>query len=67
MAEGLIYHMTPTNKKLIYAWVSTSHFVKGTKFTLRKNLLSILAPQRRNCRWCEEFMIYYDGYGLCCA
>ena len=33
--------------------------------------MSVLAernfPQHRNCRWCEEFMINYDGYGLCCV
>ena len=29
MVEGLIYHMTPKNLKLIYASVSTGHFCKG--------------------------------------
>ena len=29
MAEGLIYHMTPENLKIIYAWVSTGYFCKG--------------------------------------
>ena len=42
-------------------------FVKSMKIRLRKNWLSILAeqevPQRRNCGWCDEFMIKYDGYG----
>ena len=44
-------------------------YVKGVKIRLRKNWLSVLAerkvPQRRNCRWCDEFMINYDGYWLC--
>ena len=29
MAEGLIYHMTQENLRIIYAWVSTGHFCKG--------------------------------------
>ena len=29
MAEGLIYHNTPNNLKIIHAWVSTGHFCKG--------------------------------------
>ena len=73
MAEGLIYHMTPTNLKIVHAWVSTGHFCI-MKIRLRKSWLSVLAewkvPQRRNCwwRWCDEFMIDYDGYWLCsCA
>ena len=41
------------------------------KIRLRKNWLSILAerevPQSRNCLWWDEFMINYDGYGLCCV
>ena len=45
--------------------------VKGVKIRLRKNWLSILAerevPQNRNCLWCDELMINYDGYGLCCV
>ena len=41
-------------------------FVKGMKIRLHKNWLSILA-ERRNCRWCDGFMINYDGYGLCCV
>ena len=45
-------------------------FVKGMKIRLRKNWLSILAtrevPQSRNCLWCDELMIHYDRYGLCC-
>ena len=44
-------------------------FVNGMKIRLRKNWLSILAergvPQHRNCLWCDESMINYDGYGLC--
>ena len=40
------------------------------KIRLRKNWLSILAewkvPQSRNCLWCDELMINYEGYGLCC-
>ena len=43
-------------------------FVKGMKIRMRKNWLPISAeqevPQRRNCRWCDEFMINYDRYGL---
>ena len=43
-------------------------FVKGMKIRLRKNWLSILAerevPQSRNCLWCDELMINYDGYGF---
>ena len=46
-------------------------FVKGMKIRLRKNWLSVLGerkvPQRRNCRWCDEFMVNYDGYGLYCV
>ena len=46
-------------------------FVKSMKIRLRKNRLSILAerevPQSRNCLWCDELMINYDGYGLCCV
>ena len=45
-------------------------FVKGVKIRLRKNWLSVWAerkfPQRRNCRWCDEFIINYNGYWLCC-
>ena len=45
--------------------------VKGMKSRLRKNWLSILAerevPQHRNCLWCDELFINYDGYGLCCV
>ena len=29
MTEGLIYHMTPKNLKIIHAWVNTGHFCKG--------------------------------------
>ena len=70
MAEGLIYHMTPTNlKKFMLGWALAT-FVKGMKIRLRKNWLSILAkrevPQSRNCLWCDELMINYDRYGLCC-
>ena len=39
-------------------------FVKGVKIRLRKSWVSILAewtvPQRRNCRWCDEFVIMMD-------
>ena len=45
MAKGLIYHMTPTNLKIIYASVSTGHFFKRMKIRLRKNWLSILAER----------------------
>ena len=31
MAEGLIYHETPTNLKIIHAWVSTGHYVTFCK------------------------------------
>ena len=44
-------------------------FVKGMKIRLRKSWLSLAewkAPQRRNCRWCDEFMINHDGYWLYC-
>ena len=65
MAEGLIYHMTPKNLKIVHARVSTSH---GMKIRLRKIWLSNLAdrevPQHRNCWWSDEFMINYDGYGF---
>ena len=74
MAEGLIYHMTPKHLKIIHAWQlgwALATFVKGMKFRLRKNWLSILAewevPQSINCLWCDELMINYDGYGLCCV
>ena len=63
MAEDIIYHMTPKNLKIIH--------VQGMKIRLRKNRLSILAerevPQSRYCLWCDELMINYDGYGLCCV
>ena len=46
-------------------------FVKGMKIRLRKSRLSVLAewkvPQRRNCWWCDEFMINSDGYWLYCV
>ena len=67
---SLIYHMTPTNLKFMLGWALAT-FVKGMKIRLRKNWLSILAkrevPQSRNCLWCDELMINYDRYGLCCV
>ena len=51
-------------------WVLAT-FVKGMKIRLRKSRLSVLAewkaPRRRNCRWCDEFMINSDGYWLYCV
>ena len=62
--------MTPTNLKFMLGWALAT-FVKGMKIRLRKNWLSILAkrevPQSRNCLWCDELMINYDRYGLCCV
>ena len=61
MAEGLIYHMTPTNLKIFMLGWALATFVKGMKIRLRKNWLSILAkrevPQSRNCLWCDELII----------
>ena len=70
MAEGLIYHNYDTHtKKIMLRWALATS-VKDMKIRLRKNWLSVLAerevPLRRNCWWCDEFMIDYDGYGLCC-
>ena len=46
-------------------------FVKGMKIRLRKNWLSILAERKfshsRNWLWCDELMINYDRYVLCCV
>ena len=39
MAEGLIYHMTPTNLKIIHAWVSTVHFYKGYENLVAQELV----------------------------
>ena len=68
MGEALIFHMTPINLKIIHALAT---FVKGMKIRLRKNWLSILAkrevPQSTNCMWCDELIINYDRYGLCCV
>ena len=54
----------------MHGWALAT-FVKGMKIRLRKNWLSILAkrkiPQSRNCLWCDELMINYDRYGLCCV
>ena len=54
----------------MHGWALAT-FVKGMEIRLRKNLLSILAkrkiPQSRNCLWCDELMINYDSYGLCCV
>ena len=54
--------------KQIMPWWALATFVKGMEIRWCKNWLSILAerevPQRRNCRWCDEFMINYDGYGF---
>ena len=52
--------MTPKYLKILYARVSIlATFVKGMKIRLHKSRLSVLAewkaPQRRNCRWCDEF------------
>ena len=38
MAEGLIYHMTPKNLKIVYAWVSTGHFCKGCEIYVVQEL-----------------------------
>ena len=67
----VIYHMTPKIwKYFMLEWVLAT-FVKGMKIRLRKSQLSVLAewkaPQRRNCRWCDEFMINSDGYWLYCV
>ena len=68
LAEGLICHVTPEYLKVIYAWALAT-FVKGLKIRLHKNWMSVLperkVPQRRNCRWCDELISNYDGYGLC--
>ena len=50
MADGLIYHMKSEGKKsenlkIIYAWVSTGHFLKGMEIRWCKNWLSILAER----------------------
>ena len=70
MAEGLIYHDTKNLNLFMLEWALAT-FVKGMKMRLRKSWLSILAewkvPQRRNCRWCDEFMINYDEYLLYCV
>ena len=50
-------------------WVLAT-FVKGMKIRLRKSRLCLAewkAPQRRNCRWCDEFMINADEYWLYCV
>ena len=39
MAEGLIYHMTPENLKIVYAWVSTGHFCKGYENEVAQELV----------------------------
>ena len=70
MAEGLIY-MTPTNLKIVYAWVSTGHFCNRVlKLGCARICMSVLAerkvPQRRNYWLCDEFMINYDGYFVLC-
>ena len=66
----LYYDAKKIWKYFMLGWALAT-FVKGVKIRLRENWLSVLAdqkvPQRRNCRWSDEFMINYDGYGLCCV
>ena len=70
MAEGLIYHMTPKNLKMIYSLVSTGHFCYGYENLVAQELAVHFGwyerevPQRRNWWWSGEFMINYDGYGF---
>ena len=67
MAEGLIYHMTSKKLKIINAWVSTGPFCEGYENQVAQELAERKVPQSRNCLWCDELMINYDGYGLCCV
>ena len=77
-AEGLIYHMTPPpppppppkEKNSLCFGELWPLFVKGVKISLHNNWLSVLAERKvpQRSRWCDdEFMINYDGYGLCCV
>ena len=58
-------HLSYKTKNLKIVWV------KGMKIRLRKSRLCVLAewkaPQRGNCRWCDEIMINYDGYSFYCV
>ena len=67
--SSIIWHQNIW-KYFMLEWVLAT-FVKGMKIRLRKSRLSVLAewkaPQRRNCRSCDEFMINSDGYWLYCV
>ena len=68
--SSIIWHQKIWRKQIMHGWALAT-FVKGVKIRLGKNCLSVFAERRvlhrRHCRWWDEFMINYDGYGLCCV